>query len=405
MRLKTLDVLRGIAVILVLGNHIPMPPQEIAAAAQFMLNLWKKVGWIGVDLFFVLSGFLVAGLLFREWDRYKKVHVLRFVVRRGFKIYPAFFIYLAILIALKTAYTGKMVELPKIIAEVCFIQNYVPGIWTHTWSLAIEEHFYILLAFVFAFVYRVGRGLQFRQILSVYVGVLLVVLTLRFTNALRHPYSFLSHSTPTHLRIDSLLFGVLLSYYYHFEKSSVLKLRGWKIAAIGASIALVALIGCLPVSNLFVHTAGYTLLSFGFGGILLFALDCQFPTWRWLALVMNALSFVGFYSYSIYLWHMSANVWGGIVVNRLFGTGHSYYIMWSAYMAGSVIVGVIMAKLVELPFLKIRDHFFPSLCSPIVPVVVKSATNFSDPTTFTALVHANVKSGLAVPKVVCGRDR
>src|ERR1700754_2595070 len=80
VRLRELDFLRGIAIILVLMRHIPL--------SSYTTNL----GWIGVDLFFVLSGFLVSGLLFKEYMRYGKINPGRFLIQRGFKIYPIYFL-------------------------------------------------------------------------------------------------------------------------------------------------------------------------------------------------------------------------------------------------------------------------------------------------------------------------
>ena len=74
-RNQSLDVLRGIAILLVLGRHFNYFP------------LWRQAGWIGVDLFFVLSGFLISGLLFQEYKNTGKLDVRRFILRRGLKIW------------------------------------------------------------------------------------------------------------------------------------------------------------------------------------------------------------------------------------------------------------------------------------------------------------------------------
>ena len=77
-RNESLDVLRCVAVLLVVGYHMPY------------YRLWGRIGWIGVDLFFVLSGFLISGLLFREFRDTGSIDVKRFLIRRGLKIYPSF---------------------------------------------------------------------------------------------------------------------------------------------------------------------------------------------------------------------------------------------------------------------------------------------------------------------------
>ena len=82
-RNRNLDALRAVAILLVLGRHFEY------------FRLWSQVGWAGVDLFFVLSGFLISGLLFAEWKQRGSIGIARFYVRRGLKIYPAFYVFLA----------------------------------------------------------------------------------------------------------------------------------------------------------------------------------------------------------------------------------------------------------------------------------------------------------------------
>ncbi len=93
-RLPQLDVLRGIAVVMVVGHHIAVPAPEVAQPLRAMGWTWYYCGWTGVELFFVLSGFLVSSLFFTEFQRHGNVRVAHFLVRRGFKIYPPFYLML-----------------------------------------------------------------------------------------------------------------------------------------------------------------------------------------------------------------------------------------------------------------------------------------------------------------------
>src|SRR5215472_2350919 len=126
-RIRQLDVLRGVAVVLVLGRHMGSVPLDVPFVTQSALHLWLHTGWIGVDLFFVLSGFLVSGLLFREYGRLGEVHAGRFLVRRGLRIYPAFYAFL-----LSTSIAIGTLGNRQFFAEATFVQNYVPGLWDHT---------------------------------------------------------------------------------------------------------------------------------------------------------------------------------------------------------------------------------------------------------------------------------
>jgi peptidoglycan/LPS O-acetylase OafA/YrhL len=99
----------------------------------------------GCGSFFVLSGFLISGLLFSEYKKRHAIDYKRFFIRRGLKIYPAFYAFLLI-----TGMAGQLVfhthpTLVQYLPEVFFIMNYEQGFWDHTWTLAVEEQFYIFL--------------------------------------------------------------------------------------------------------------------------------------------------------------------------------------------------------------------------------------------------------------------
>ena len=214
MRLKQLDALRGLAVILVLGHHVTWNP------------LWVRFGWSGVDLFFVLSGFLISGLLFREYKQYGNIHILRFWTRRALKIYPAYYLLIFATVA------GRMlaktpIGWSHIWPDLIFVQSYVPGTWGHLWSLAVEEHFYILLPLLlWAMTMRRRRTHDpFHQLPLVCLITAVACLALRSAHLLTgEPFNFQSHKFATHVRLDALSFGVLFSYYWEFRHRSIERL-------------------------------------------------------------------------------------------------------------------------------------------------------------------------------------
>jgi peptidoglycan/LPS O-acetylase OafA/YrhL len=125
VRLKQLDALRAIAVLLVMGRHLTWNP------------VWFRVGWTGVDLFFVLSGFLVSGLLFREYKASGQIRVLRFLGRRAFKIYPAYYFLLILTVTIHLGF-GLPLKWRLTWPDFIFVQSYRLGLWGHLWSLAVE---------------------------------------------------------------------------------------------------------------------------------------------------------------------------------------------------------------------------------------------------------------------------
>ena len=117
MRNLGLDILRLAAVILTLGRHLHLPPGK-----NPILGAWQTGGWVGVDMFFVLSGFLVSGLLFKEFLRERRVDLKRFLIRRACKIYPAFYCLIAVTVAVQI-WTHRPIGLRSLLGEVLFLQN------------------------------------------------------------------------------------------------------------------------------------------------------------------------------------------------------------------------------------------------------------------------------------------
>jgi len=368
MRLKQLDILRAVAVLLVLGRHMPMPPEEGWGWLRAVMVPLQRCGWIGVDLFFVLSGFLIAGLLFREHQQYGQISLKRFYIRRGFKIYPPFYVLLLATVFFRPLTGGKL--WPRAAAvESVFLQNYSYGLWGHTWSLAVEEHFYIALPILLVVLLRrtrPGGGDPFRSLAKVCVAVGTALLCIRFANALWRPYTHRTHLFPTHLRIDSLMFGVLLSYFYHAQP---MRLYGYvqrrvKWILAGSLMCIIPSL-LLNTEHVFMHTIGLTLLYLGFGGILLVTLYAKPSRWGVLRKAGSALAFMGCYSYSIYLWHIPIRAWGVYAIEHLLKISMSYPMEFCFYVIGGVSGGIVLAKVVEIPFLAMRDRLFPSRSRPM----------------------------------------
>jgi peptidoglycan/LPS O-acetylase OafA/YrhL len=375
-RLPDLDLLRALAVFLVLGRHVLLIPEDLPDAALVFWRLWNRSGWIGVDLFFTLSGFLVSGILFREFLESGQVSPGRFLIRRGLKIYPAFytFLILSLIPSLTTGLYSRpevhtlMLAYPppsfnRIMGEVFFVQNYGWYLWGHTWSLAVEEHFYIGLAVLVALSVRYRRDPQnaFSFIPPLVVGVGLLLLVVRITLGYGLGGRWWQILPRSHLRIDSLLYGVLLSYYYntrHTQTVAFFRRYRWWLGL--ASAVMIAPALKVPLEeNPFMYTVGFTFLYLAFGNVIMLmrvwdsrVRDVLMEHLRWFVVL-------GRHSYSIYLWHLSVYIWAITLLRSL--TGGSYFVVEViVYMVGAVVVGTGMSMLVEQPVLRLRDKVFPS---------------------------------------------
>ncbi len=379
MRIKRLDVLRAVAVILVLIHH------------GEVLAVFNKMGWVGVDLFFVLSGFLISGLLYSEYKKRGAINYPRFFIRRGLKIYPAFFIMIfATFVARR--FTGQPNPAGAYLRELLFVQNYKIGIWQHTWSLGVEEHFYIFLPILLLalIAWSGNRRDPFEKIPLIFgcIAVLCILLraaTIHFTN----PGLFTSPmvTNPSHERIDSLFFGVFLGYLYHYHPEALARwmARPWVIAAMGL-LTVIFLSTCFIFdrSSHFLLVFGLTFLYLGFGGLIILSLHVRDvlppPLARPLELAGTFLAFIGTYSYSIYLWHIPFQAFAAGAIRRALHIEFSRAANLWFYFVGSVIFGILMARLIEFPVLKLRDKLFPSpqLANPAVSATERGASTLPE---------------------------
>jgi peptidoglycan/LPS O-acetylase OafA/YrhL len=329
-----------------------MPSQAYPMVRQIM-TVWLRGGWIGVDLFFVLSGYLISGLLFREYRSRRTVDVKRFLIRRGLKIYPAFLVLVAVTCAFRISMHSFSVR--EALAQVFFVQNYVhvDGQWLHTWSLAVEEHFYLAVALAAWALNRRGGPNPFRIVPRAFACLAVGCLAARIiTSMLRPEFDVYTNIFPTHLRADSLMFGVLLCYldqFHHQRFRSILRQHRVLIAI--ASLGLIAPEVCLDAQRFFVKTIGLTTLYIGFGGLLMLSLESRTAARSKLIIWIGK---IGFSSYSIYLWHIT---WRHFILGLRFP---SFWEVWPCYICGSIAFGILMSRLIEIPVLYFRDRFFPS---------------------------------------------
>jgi peptidoglycan/LPS O-acetylase OafA/YrhL len=361
MRLREIDFLRGFAVLLVLFRH------------HYLNPFFSQIGWIGVDLFFVLSGYLVSDLLFKEYKTTGKVRPFLFLIRRGFKIYPLFYFFLFLTWVLWKFYGEFYFSFSNklLLSEAAFLQIYVGHIWNHTWSLAVEEHFYFGLAVLMPLAVRF-RWLNRPKLVVGFWLFLMVACMMGRARAYDpvHGGEYMwTYFMPTHLRIDSLFFGVVLAYFINFYEVEF-KTRFKQDWVFILGLFLISICGFLKAEDKAMGVYGLTAVNIGFG--LIVAHFLSKPTInaalnRWISRpIANFIAQIGVYSYGIYLFHMMIE---RTIMGYVYGKCYYYFPTpdeWGTiartfpiYLVLSISVGIFLSKIIEFPFLKIRDRYFP----------------------------------------------
>jgi peptidoglycan/LPS O-acetylase OafA/YrhL len=370
-RLIGLDLLRFIVATIVLSAHASGFGNagkifyETPGLLGKILALMPSAGWEAVDVFFVLSGFLVSGLLFKEAGEHGTISIRRFLIRRGFKIYPAFWAMLASTVAW-TLLHYELIPWKAYFSELFYFQNYGVSICFHTWSLAVEEHFYFLLAGVFWVLKRragAKQAISFKRIPDLFLAVAVLCLVSRFItwavvdNVTNGNIHWFTHADLALL--DALFFGVMLSHFWHNCWDEQVKQRlarwRWAFAAVGLVLLLPGVTGVMDIQ--WFRIFGFTLAYLGAGSLLLSCLAFDYIRYP---ILVKWLAWLGRHSYSVYLWHIMVGAclfpWVSVKLNNRLGWALDTLI----YFALCWLVGIFMARILEFPLLRIRNRLFPN---------------------------------------------
>jgi len=288
-----LDSMRGIAVILILFFHGMAPPlsPELSSGGKFILAV-SQHGWIGVNLFFVLSGFLITGILIDS--RYRHGYFRRFYIRRALRILPALYATLIVLVV------GGWISWRFLTLSVLFLANTAPllGVplqYGPLWSLAVEEHFYMLWP---AIIRRLSP-----------VGLILLLTTIVVITPLLRATEFLISGFPadtiylyTWFNLDGLALGALLAIWLRQPWFHRIQLSRIALPLLVAGLAFFVFVLEHPLAGAAFSSTASNLASAGLLSCMLLV-----GTSRWSFLVDRpVLKFVGFISYGLYLIHALA---------------------------------------------------------------------------------------------------
>jgi len=351
--IPALDALRSLAILLVFSDHAFFNFSQYSHSdlriGRFPLILF---GWTGVDLFFVLSGYLIGGQLWRELKRSGHIRIGRFLLRRGLRIWPYYFAFCAFV--LLTAGRPPLQFLPDLV----FLSNYFTGHIAGGWSLSTEEQFYIIVPLLMLAMSR-SLGIARQWIpLVVLLATLPIIraIVLAVHGAHQHGSTemLLVTYTPIHTHADGLVAGVLLSWLSVMHPAAVAArpfLRNLPIPVV------IALLG-LALRHLSPDLFAFTGLAAVFGAATLFLLRDR----SWLTLFTGArvFHFLSRLSYSMYLNHF---VVLGYLGRLLWRPGHGLPATTAAFIGWyvlalmiSIAIAVLTFTLIEWPFLQLRDR-------------------------------------------------
>ena len=346
-----LDLLRALAIIVVVIYH--------AGIFGFALpNHWHRFGWVGVDLFFVLSGYLIGGQLLAPIERGQNINFPRFLMRRALRILPAYFVILAIYFSLPSVREFPEISpLWKFLISVQNIGLHGGTAFSHAWSLAIEDQFYLALPLVLLVV---GRWKRAGVIVP--CAVVLGGIALRAFLAWRNPGDTgvsdrefqLWIYYPTWTRLDPLVFGVVLAAIEKFRSNwweRLMDAARWLWLPGLAAIVYGLYLG---ENDLTIATCiwQFPLIAFGMAAFLVCGVSPRLPFRR---IEVPGAAFFASIAYSVYLSHK-------LIIHAAIRFCSNYNIALTSVPAILLVelliyaAGLILFLSIERPFLQLRHR-------------------------------------------------
>jgi peptidoglycan/LPS O-acetylase OafA/YrhL len=363
---RWLDGLRGLAILLVLAFHLGLLPG----------------GSLGVDIFFVLSGFLITSLLVEEWQRDHSISLKQFYLRRILRLVPAFAMLLLLFIGKTLLFTPAEewnARWREVLVVACYVSNYpqIHGVSTtslgHAWSLSLEEQFYVLWPLLLLLMLRT---LSRRQIVTVVIGGILASALLRLALHNQHrlfdslPIHRMKLYSGLHTRADALLCGCLASLLisWNMLPKSQKFLNGLTTGSFVATGIVAFWLLRRDLLSSQNYNGMFTVIAFSVAVVILRLLlapsGVMVRVLEWTPLV-----FVGRISYGLYLFHVEPIEW---LCPREAGFNPSGIALATAL---SFAAALLSFYLVEKPFLRLKDrlHVSKAVAAPMPATTSRAA--------------------------------
>ena len=359
-RVPGLDTLRAIAIVWVMLFHSYL----IGGLGEGFGQL-ERSGWMGVDLFFVLSGYLIGTQVMKSLKAAGRLDFVAFYSRRAIRILPAFLVVLALYVLWpawrETPHMQPLWQFPTFTFNLLFdnSNNYA---FSHVWSLCVEEHFYLLFPLLAMLLARRPAAWKFIALcIAVVVGgvALRAWLWIHFmapalTDGAPHGLIYLRYLYyPTYSRLDGLVAGVALAACAVHRPAWMAALHRHTVALLGLSaLALIAALLLFDGArmNFWPCVLGYPLVALAMAGFVAAAsgdgwlAQLKVPGARWLAGI----------SYSLYLCHKGMfSLLASVLGDHLAEHG---LVRFALFAAVTLAGGTLLHHVVERPFLRWRDH-------------------------------------------------
>jgi peptidoglycan/LPS O-acetylase OafA/YrhL len=365
-----LDLMRAIAILWVMLWHMRL------ALRPGMWSGPAHYGWMGVDLFFVLSGYLIGSQLLRPYTRGSRPSIGGFYMRRAFRVLPAYLTVLLFYFAIP-----GFREAPGLSPAwqfLTFTENFRidymnDQAFSHVWSLCVEEHFYLVLPVLILFLMRRP---SFGKALSVVPGILCFGIAIRAYVYLhyvaifpRDDYAFaLAYVEkiyyPTHTRLDGLLVGVTLATIKTFRPAWWQRAMSHGYLLLVGGMALCAWAMWLFSDRLSFSASvvGFPLLSMGLGLLIASSIAPSSPLSK-----VGGFGLIAALAYSTYLTHKEVIHFVRIHLPRLVEARG--WVALIVYFAFSFAAAFVLYMAVERPFLRLRERISGRAVSPVKSAV------------------------------------
>ncbi len=322
-------------------------------------------GWTGVDLFFVLSGYLIAQQLFKEANANNRISVKRFYVKRFFRILPAYFFILFLYFCIPI-FKEKPILSP-LWKYLTFTQNIglnpsETNAFTHAWSLCIEEQFYIVFPFIVLLLsYFKAQKKIFNIVGALFLFTCFIRLYLWENNLdpIKYPngddgnFWITWMYYPTYSRLDGLLTGITIAAIFEYLPTlrDTLLEFGNLFFIIGCAILVGAYFLCISRTSYNANVLGFPTVAIGYGFCVMAALCPNCFLYKINFSIFKAIAIL---SYAVYLCHKAICKMCHIYFSR-HGIDDEGNLMLLICIGATLLAALIIRFLVEKPFLKWRD--------------------------------------------------